>query len=383
MKGRRWRGPVLVATTFIAGWLLALALLGIREARAQDGFDFLTWELRTLPNRLLYTLGTPWRDDPSADDAIRGYFSSERTSAQARHLENTVEAAIERRLADVIDAAGIDSFGPDLPVLGVFPPVDFELAASPRVLVRSPRDDIRRLDTFLLRPDLPLGEALALEAAAEEHSPAVSALVVPSGGIAAYPAVVSQQGSYRAVVATAAHEWIHHYLAFYPLGRAYASSAEGRTINETVADLVGDELAAEVLRRWGDPTTTEARATPEAMTAEASTLAPPQFDAAPVLRELRLEVDALLAAGDVATAEQRMEAVRRDLAREGVEIRRINQAYFAWYGTYAAREDATDPLGEQLRALRAQSGSLDSFLVRVRSLTNREAVADALAQADN
>ena len=46
-----------------------------------------------------------------------------------------------------------------------------------------------------------------------------------------------------ATVGTAAHEWVHHYLAFYPLGASYFRSQDLRTLNETVADVVGDEVA--------------------------------------------------------------------------------------------------------------------------------------------
>jgi len=382
MNGGRRRGVGVIVAVFLAAWLLALGLLGLREARAQDGFDFLTWELQTLPNRWLFTIGALLRDDPPADEAIRGYFIADRDSAEAARLENVVEAAIERRIASVARDLDIDPFGPSLPGLRVFPPVDVELADAPRVLVRSPRNEILRLDTVVLRPDLAADAALAREAAEEQAHADVSVLVVPSGGLAAYPAVVSRRSSYPSTVATAAHEWTHHYLTFYPLGRAYFASAEGRTINETVADIVGDEIASEVLRRWGDPTApppaAAAPATAPAQNGGAS--APPRVDAAPVLRALRLEVDGLLAAGQVEAAERRMEAVRLELAQEGVQIRRINQAYFAWYGAYAARADATDPLGEQLRALRERAGSLAAFLTAVRGITTREGVADALTK---
>ena len=77
-----------------------------------------------------------------------------------------------------------------------------------------------------------------------------------------------------------------------------------------------------------------------------------------------------------------MEEVRLMLADQGVSIRRINQAYFAWYGAYAARADAVDPLGEQLRELREHAGSLARFLELVRGISTREQVEALLASAD-
>ncbi len=35
---------------------------------------------------------------------------------------------------------------------------------------------------------------------------------MPSGGVATYPAIVTDQGGYAATLETAAHEWVHHYL---------------------------------------------------------------------------------------------------------------------------------------------------------------------------
>ena len=277
-----------------------------------------------------------------------------------------MEAAIAGRIDAALAEAGVRG---RLALPGtVFPPVRFELAAAPRVLVASPRRVIERTRTQLLRPDLTVGAAAALEAAMEAQDPALSVLVVPSGGVAAYPAIVAEQDGYAGVVAAAAHEWAHHYLTFYTLGLHYFDSADSTTINETVADLVGSEVAAAVLARWGDPTATAAPAAP-----------PATVDANAVLRDLRHEVDGLLARGQVAQAEARMELVRQQLAAAGVHIRRINQAYFAWYGTYAARADAVDPLGGQLRELRERAGSLAAFLDRVRGITSRADVERQLA----
>jgi hypothetical protein len=76
-----------------------------------------------------------------------------------------------------------------------------------------------------------------------------------------------------------------------------------------------------------------------------------------------------------------METVRRELGDGGYRVRRINQAYFAWYGTYAARPDSVDPLGPQVRELRARAGSLPRFLELIRAATTREDVARLLEEA--
>ena len=57
-----------------------------------------------------------------------------------------------------------------------------------------------------------------------------------------------------------------------------------------------------------------------------------------------------------------MEAQRRILVENGYTIRKLNQAYFAFHGSYAVGPAATDPIGGKLRLLRKQAGSLAEFL---------------------
>ncbi len=357
----------VVVAGFVAAFVLWLGLLALREARPGEGLDFASWELTTVANKWLFAAGEPLRDDPRSEDALVRYFAlDDREGAEGRRLENVVESAIEGRIDAAIRDQGL-SFPLPLPgPLAVWPPVDLELSGSPRVLVVSPRDEIRRIEDRALRLDLGREALLELERATEERDGSVSALVVPTGGIAVYPAIVSNTRSYRSTVSAGAHEWVHHYLAFYPLGRSFFGSADARTLNETVADIAGDELRDAILERFGDPTPpSPARAAPA-------------VDRAQVLRELRIEVDGLLARGEIEEAERRMEEVRLFLEENGVLIRRINQAHFAWFGTYANRDDAIDPLGPQLRELRERSGSLARFLELVREVTSRDDVEELL-----
>jgi hypothetical protein len=344
----------------VLGFGCVVLALWVREARTGDRFDLVRWELDTLPNRWLNVLATPFRDAGDDDEMLRTYFALPAGDPERAPLENEVERIVEGRIDAVLRDLGLNARIP-LPRT-TFPPVDVELAISPQVLVTSPRDVIERRGAELLRPDLTLERAVTLEAQTIAGDPDLSALVVPSGGVATYPAIVSDRSSYGGVLRTSAHEWVHHYLSFYPLGFNYFRDGDLRTINETVADIVGDEVASIVLERWGDPTQVEA-APPAA--------SQPTVDRSAVLRELRLEVDALLAAGRIEAAEARMAEVRQELEDAGYYIRVINQAYFAWYGTYAARPDATDPLGGYLREVRERTGSLAAFVETIRGWTSR------------
>ncbi len=355
----------------LLGALVVMLALGVRDARTGDRFDLVRWELDTLPNRWLAAIGAPFREAVDDDATLREYFGLAPGETGRDALENEVERIIEGRIDAVLREAGL-SARISLPGT-TFPPVDIELAISPQVLVTSPRDVIERRGADLLRPDLELDAAVELEGRTMADDPTVSALVVPSGGVATYPAIVSDRSSYGGVLRTAAHEWVHHYLSFYPLGFNYFASGDLRTINETVADIVGDEVAAVVLERWGDPT-----ALPSVAPVPPPEPAGVTVDRNAVLRDLRLEVDAILADGQVEEAERRMEEVRQELRDAGHNIRVINQAYFAWYGTYAARPDATDPLGGYLREVRERTGSARAYLETIRGWTSRADVEAGL-----
>jgi hypothetical protein len=366
--GARRRVAIVVAS-FLIGTLLVGAAAAIRDSRSEDRFDLVRWERNTLLGKLVHALGAPLRDDPDADLAIARYFELTDRAGDGGALENAVESAIEGRIDAVLQDLGLNARLPLFGPLSVFPPVDVELVAPPQVLVTSPRDRIERRSTELLRPDLTVGDIEVIEAAVEADDAELAALVVRSGGVATYPAIVTDTRSYRGTVETAAHEWVHHYLTFYPLGIRYFTSSDVEAINETVADIVGDEVAVLVLDRYGDPTMPVLPG------------APPAVDRNEILRNLRIDVDDLLASGRVEEAERRMNETRDELCAAGICFRKINQAFFAWFGTYAARPDSVDPLGPQLRELRHLSADLGEFLSRVRGAGGRDDIEQLLSDA--
>jgi hypothetical protein len=351
---------------FLSAWLLMVGAFSFRSAQAGNRFDFVLWEVRSLPNRWLALMSRPLRRESGDAGVLARYFSSDRTTPDARRAENAAETVIESRIATVLDGLGI-GWPLSGVVPGVLPPVDLELAATPQVLVVSPRDRISRERTELLRPDLTDADIEAIERDAEADG-MHAALVVPTGGVATYPAIVDTDARYRQAVTTASHEWVHHYLALYPLGRAYFDTGDTRAINETVADVAGDEIAGLALQRFNDVPPPDIEA-PE-------TDPRPFVDPFKLLRDLRVEVDSLLAEGRIDEAERRMQSVQEQLATANTSLkpRRINQAYFAWYGTYAARPDSVDPLGDQVRAVRQRAASLAQFLELMRGVQSRAEV---------
>ena len=79
-----------------------------------------------------------------------------------------------------------------------------------------------------------------------------------------------------------------------------------------------------------------------------------QFSLNRELRVTRLRVDELLAEGKIDEAEAYMEERRLYLVEQGVRLRKLNQAYFAFYGSYATNPSAANPIGGQLEWLRSQ-----------------------------
>jgi hypothetical protein len=90
------------------------------------------------------------------------------------------------------------------------------------------------------------------------------------------------------------------------------------------------------------------------------------------MREIRLEVDNYLANGQIELAEEYMEQKWQYLVSQGYSIRKLNQAYFAWYGTYANQPSSVSPIGEELRQIRSHCQSIKEFLDTVSTITSRQ-----------
>jgi hypothetical protein len=383
---------VIAAATVAGGVLLFRDLSSgdpIDAVANRNAYDIVGWELRHLPEKWLYKLATVFdggRSRAEEDVLIGRYFeltadirSLERAQtgadrlAEARRgrdsIENEVEETLEGRISDFLRDEGFAMNPPLFSDIDLFfPPLDFELDRPPKVLAVSPRERIKLDRNYLLLPGLEPEAVAAVESETEETG--VSALVVNSGGVATYPSVIPELASYRSVVETVIHEWLHQYLAFYPLGRSYFSGQEARTLNETVANLAGRELADLFVQRYGLP-----RPPPSPSQTSAG------FDFRAEMRSLRLRVEELLAEGRVEEAESLMSEKRDEFETLGVYIRRINQAYFAFYGSYADTPSSIDPIGPKLQRIRDRSGSVAEFVLLARSLHSEADLDSLLAEA--
>ncbi|RME77608.1 MAG: hypothetical protein D6784_03400 [Chloroflexi bacterium] len=244
----------------------------------------------------------------------------------------------------------------------VFPPVAFRFVDPPTALIISPRARIENRYFVPLRPGLDIPTRERIESALDRRGD-ISSYVTDIGGLGSYPTMVIYHDSLTYLTETIAHEWTHNYLFTFPTNIAWGYQTFPRltTINETTAEIVGQEISRKLITRfypdWVD------KLPPLDEAGQPAPRPPSEFDLA--LRRIRRYVDQLLAGGKIEEAESYMEAERQKLVAKGYSLRKLNQAYFAFHGSYAASPASIDPTGPQLRQLRAASPSLQAFLNRV------------------
>ena len=288
---------------------------------------------------------------------------------------SSVERLLEEQVKETLSQQGI--FNPIdqyVRLNFVFPPVDFRLGKPPHLLVISPRDRIESLRTVALLPDLSLEQMTSIEEKVDKLG--VSSLVVELGGLGTYPSYVTDGGDLPFTLETVAHEWVHQYLTFKPLGFLYLLDLTGirrnydiATIDETLTSMVSKEIGA---------ITYESNYTRKETGSPGPEQVASGFDFNQEMREIRKAVDDYLARGEIEQAETFMEQKRQFLATKGYHIRKLNQAYFAFYGTYADSPTSISPIGAELKKLRSQSASLNDFLETVAAMTSRQDLAESV-----
>jgi hypothetical protein len=291
-------------------------------------------------------------------------------SALAREVvcgdgEVTEQTKLRRQIRTVLADDGIS----------IYPPIVFSLEKPPHLLVVSPREKIMYLDRRVLRQDLSLSEMEQLEAEVDRLG--LSSLVVDLAGFGAtYPAIVGGNLSLTDTINVILEEWLHQHLTFKPLGFLYLLDSVGIrqdsdvvTMDETLADMVSQEIGAEVRARYYQGYE-EAETIPNA----------PGFDFEAEMRETRRKADAYLSQGRIEEAELYMEGRRKEFVAHGYYIRKLNQAYFAFHGIYAQDPASVSPIYEGLKQLRAESPSIKYFLDKVATMKSYAELTEALGQ---
>jgi hypothetical protein len=309
---------------------------------------------------------------PDAGATANAQRAVDRLIAERDGLRDGLEEYLEQVIAEVVRSGEIDlvdSF--------VWPPVDFRIDNPPKLLVTSPRDEISRIEDVLIDPDISVGEMSRIEnELVELHG--VSAVVLQTGGLASYPNVIPTTDLKR-LVDVASHEWLHAYLVFHPLGRAYFDDGDIRSMNETLADIFGREVGLMVYSRvtgedYVAPIRPETASKPEdegdEVAGESELEDTEEFSFNRFMGATRARTDELLADGLIEEAEGYMEDRRIELLDHGYKIRKINQAYFAFHGTYAESPSSTSPIARYLWDLREQVDTVGELVKLLRPLAS-------------
>ena len=280
-----------------------------------------------------------------------------------------MEQVIERQVSGELAADGFGGLGNR-----IWPPVSFTFVEPPKKLIVSSRDRIDTIYSQMLEAQISLGQTEAAEAEIGQQYNAVG-YVTDIGGLGAFPTMVVDRASLRWVLSTVAHEWTHNYLVFFPLGWNYFASQDLTTMNETVAEIVGNEVGDQTLAAYFPDMVPPTQPVSPPVAPEK-----PPFEFQIEMRITRLEVDRLLAEGDVAGAEAYMEARRQEFVANGYPLRVLNQAYFAFHGSYGTSPASTSPIGPAMDRLRVLMPDLKTFLETVRGFTTVDELNQALAE---
>ena len=394
LRARVAIGFLMVGILFLGSDHLHLSPANATASAYQ--FSIVKWELANLPRKWLHLLTyivpgrKPTREERLA--AIDEYLlmaqlaqkQKEKNGLEGRAGRNStasreyfdellkdkeaLRAEAEEGMEAELSAAFIEE-GMASRVGFLFPPVDLRFDRPPTVFITSPRDELKREEAMLLEPEIPVFDRDRLENELLNRYNR-SALVDDLAGLSTYPSLVSALSPLRSVLQTAAHEWLHHYFFFRPLGWSIGRSSEMFTLNETVSDLAGRELGDIAFARMGgDLSVSSYRYLSSAERY-------PNFTRE--MRETRLEVERLLADGRVEEAEEYMKERWWFLALRGFRLRKLNQAYFAFHGTYAESPASLSPIGGQLAELRGLLPGVGEFVRTVAGLSSYSEFLDLL-----
>ena len=233
---------LILITAILSGILLVTDVnrLNIPEEIGRHHlFSILDWEVRRLPNKWSYKIKSLIKNDhESKSNRLENIYSYLDTSKNDldQLSRPDIEASFESLISDAIKLEGITYLNRI-----IFPPVSISLESAPYILITSPRDKIMRGDEALLTSNISLQQVIDIENKLMKQEN-LSSLVIPVGGIATYPVIVTKSNDLLWSLQTAAHEWLHTFLFFRPLGFNMFNSAEMQILNETVANIVGKEI---------------------------------------------------------------------------------------------------------------------------------------------
>ncbi len=281
-------------------------------------------------------------------EVVWSYFNGEHEN------KRLVELVISRQVEEALSEIG----------LAVFPRVHFTITPMPGYLVISPIEEIRRKKEIHVIPALTRDKREEIEGWVDALG--VSSIVTNIAGTSTFPIVVAEGTSLRNTIRIVAHEWAHHHLFFRPLGFRYGLHFLGwkndavAAINEAAATIVEMEIEEIVYNRYYSDFEKDIQLAGIGAT----------FDYRDQMQLVREKVDQLLLMGEIEEAERYMEEQRQYINSYGYDIRKLNQAYFAFHGSYPSI--SVNPLTRRVYELREESDSLRRFLYEIGKVWNAQ-----------
>lgn len=336
-------------------------------------YNLIQWEIENIFDKWINKLTSPLFNNYKKEnhEIVQDYFDnknfknidSETYNLQIEISENTdvVEEFIESTLSTVISNQNIDL------ILGMqFPPIDIRLIDLPKLLVISPRNKIQRIDDILIKTEIRFNDVSYIEEKIlyEEN---LSAIVLDIGGIATYPSSIPNTKNLKEVFIISGHEWMHHYLFFTKLGQNMFNSEEMRILNETLASRVAEELWIYIDQYISENYDLDLYSDNyDYINLNHDNL----FNFKYEMNKTRVETELLLKNNKIIEAEKFMEKRRQVFVENGYNIRKLNQAYFAFYSSYADSSASNTSIGDELDEFRKYYNSLESFILAIRSVSN-------------
>lgn len=358
------------ATIFVANFI-ENTQNPLSSIRQQNEFNIGEWEAHNLPGKIKSEIFN--RKNLSGEekiDLVQKYFSK---SPRDQSLEKDVEQILEEQINKAYEEEGLPSF----------PPVLIKIEKRSKSVVGSPVEEVKNVMEFPLKSGLTPIQIDELIDKLESLPPdgktskfGLSVAAVPNGGWAfTIPISIARDDNFITSLKISAHE-PSHQKSFWPSSLLYILNNRGiiknpdiETINETLADIVGEEITQKVLNEF------ESKGIKEKVVFEAPKTV---FDINKELRDTRIEVDKLLQAGEIEKAKEYMKGKEGQLRAKGFSDIVVKQATLARVDKYSVQTSSVNPIGGLMRKLRAKSKSLKDFFNKASQITSLEGLKKAV-----
>ena len=184
----------------------------------------------------------------------------------------------------------------------------------------------------------------------------MSAIILNIGGIAFYPSLIPKDINNNKIIKNIIHEWLHQYFALYNLGQNIYKNNKMLALNETIVSYISEELASNIISKTQSTNIKSQRIN--------------SFNSE--IRFTRSITDNLLSKNKIDMAETFMLAQTNKLNYQGYQIRKINQAYFAFYGSYADSPQSISPIYQQLQDLREKRLNIGELVNEIKNISTYE-----------